>query len=209
MEEWRDVPGFEGKYQISIDTPEGRCRSLKNNKELSNTPNKREGRVYWGLCNNAGVKVWQSARWIALTYPELVQNEYFEGAEIDHIIPLRDGGTNHPSNLRWVTGKENCNNPLTKKHQIEAAKKRKHTDEEKKKISESRRKNPYGNKWVIQLSLKDEILHFYRSINEAARETGTNRAGITACCQNKELKDGRGYTFMPQTAGGYKWKYAE
>lgn len=25
--EWRDVPGFDGKYQISISTKEGRCRN--------------------------------------------------------------------------------------------------------------------------------------------------------------------------------------
>ena len=120
MEEWRDVPGFNGKYQIDISTKEGRCRSLRYNKtglakELTNNIN-HEGRIYWHLSKNGKAFNKQSAYWIALTYPELVQNEYFEGAEIDHIIPLSAGGTNHPSNLRWVTHKGNMNNPLTKEH---------------------------------------------------------------------------------------------
>lgn len=28
MEEWRNVPGFNGKYQIDISTKEGRCRII-------------------------------------------------------------------------------------------------------------------------------------------------------------------------------------
>lgn len=43
-----------------------------------------------------------------------------EGYEIDHIIPIKNGGTNELSNLRLVTHKENCNNPKSvenyKKH---------------------------------------------------------------------------------------------
>lgn len=43
-----------------------------------------------------------------------------EGMEIDHIIPIKDGGTNDLSNLRILTHKQNCNNPKSienyKKH---------------------------------------------------------------------------------------------
>lgn len=43
-----------------------------------------------------------------------------EGMEIDHIIPLKNGGTNALSNLRLATHKDNCNNPISvenyKKH---------------------------------------------------------------------------------------------
>lgn len=55
--------------------------------------------------------------------------EYFngkipEGYEIDHIIPISNGGTNKLSNLRLVTPEENSNNPLTKKNISKAIKKR-------------------------------------------------------------------------------------
>ena len=118
MEEWRKVPGYEDViYEISIATKEGKCRRIYPNGkivELSTTPGRKDGRIVWSLCKNGGQKSLQAARWIAFTYPELVQNEYFEGAQIDHIDT--DRLNNHPSNLRWVTAKENSNNPLTIRH---------------------------------------------------------------------------------------------
>lgn len=118
MEKWRNVPGFEGKYQIDISTPEGKCRSLcfrgheGFTRELTVKPSKRDRRIYWQFYKDGkGIK-WQAARWIALTFPEFVQNEYFEGAEIDHIDsnPMN----NHPSNLRWVRKKDQAKNLNTR-----------------------------------------------------------------------------------------------
>lgn len=197
MEEWRDVPGFEGKYQISISTKEGRCRSLNyrghgKTHELTTKPNKY-GRLYWGLFSN-GVRIdYQAARWIAITFPELVQNEYFEGAEIDHIDT--DPMNNHPSNLRWVTRRGNLNNPITKHNFSKAFRGRILTDKTKQKISDST-KDKKG-KWIIQLSLNNEILHFYRSSLQAERETGIIQGNINKCCSGKR-----------KTSGGYRWKYA-
>lgn len=48
-----------------------------------------------------------------------IENE--EGKpEVDHIIPLSQGGTDEVSNLRWVTSSENSRNPLTLSANIEA-----------------------------------------------------------------------------------------
>lgn len=137
-EHWRDIPGYEGKYQISIDTPEGKCRSL--NYHSTGKPHllkNSNGRIYWDLSKNGKSLCRQAARWIAFTFPELVQNDYFDGAVIDHIDT--DPRNNHPSNLRWVTTKENCNNPLTIQHNREAQtgckrpyhKRKPHTEEAK------------------------------------------------------------------------------
>ena len=119
MEEWRDIPGYEGLYQICIDTPEGRCRSLNYKgrnivQELSYHHKKKDNRLYWTLYRDGKKITQQAARWIALAYPELVRNEYFDGACIDHIDT--NPNNNRPENLRWVTYKENSNNPLTVKH---------------------------------------------------------------------------------------------
>lgn len=149
-EYWRDIPGYEGKYQICIEGEECRCRSLNYNrtgkvKMLSNNPGKRDGRITWNLCKNGKQKAFPAAKWIAFTFPELVENEYFEGAEIDHKDTNRLN--NHPSNLRWVTHQENCNNPLTLKHNAECRSGEKcwfygqrHTEETKKKMSLARKK---------------------------------------------------------------------
>lgn len=200
MEEWRDIPGFEGLYQVSISTKEGRCRRLYKNgniKELSNTPHKSNGRIYWVLSKDGKFTNKQAARWIAITYPELVQNEYFDGAEIDHIIPLSLGGSNHPSNLRWVTRKDNINNPLTIKN-MQKQKSDKHREHISESLKGKHLNRPDQSKWVIKLSLNNEILHFYPSTHQAQRETGIDDSSIRKCCNGKQ-----------KSAGGFTWKYAD
>lgn len=49
-------------------------------------------------------------RLVALAFPEIC-GEYKDGLEVDHIIPVKLGGGNEATNLRWVTRKENLNNP--------------------------------------------------------------------------------------------------
>ena len=54
---------------------------------------------------------------------------------VDHINTVKTD--NRTENLRWVTHKENCNNPLTLKHISESSRGRVHTAETKRKISEA------------------------------------------------------------------------
>lgn len=175
MEQWRDVPGYEGLYQISIDTKEGKCRNLRTGKILSTKPCTRFNRIYWDLCKNGKCNNQQAARWIALTYPELIENEYFEGAEIDH--KDTDRLNNQPSNLHWVTRKENLNNPLTRKHN-----------------SEVRVGNSHC-RVVQQYSLDGKLIATYNSIKEATDKTGC--FGINKCCRKKRKSSG-GYIWKYQ-----------
>lgn len=217
MENWRNIPGKE-TYQISIDTKEGKCRSLNfrnckgKTKELSNNhPSTRY--INW----NIGGIVKQAAVWIAITYPELVQNEYFEGAEIDHIDT--DPVNNYPSNLKWVTHKENENNPLTKQHISKSNTGRKlsyehvqkivslHkgvplTKEHKKRISESNTGKHINradqSKPVVQYTKTGDYVATYPSAAEAARIVGLSKSNICNCC--------RGVKYV-KSVGGYVWKY--
>lgn len=56
---------------------------------------------------------------------------------VDHINT--DPLDNRADNLRWVTAKENCNNPLTRKHHSEASSRRVLSAECKQKISEAKK----------------------------------------------------------------------
>ena len=167
-EVWKDVPGYEGIYQIDISTKEGRCRRIYKNgktKELANTPDSRDGRIFWHLSNgNKGVS-YQAARWIALTYPELVQGEYFEGAEIDHIDT--DRRNNHPSNLRWTTHRGNMNNENTRA---------------------TLTNHPDNSNRVWQYTLNGEYVNDYPSAEEAKRQTGIHH--ICDCCNYKRKTAG-------------------
>ena len=205
MEEWRDVPGFEGLYQVSINTKEGLCRNVNyrntgNIRVFTSKPSKTDGRIRWGLRNNNTYICQQAAYWIAITYPELIQNDYFPGAEIDHIIPLSVGGTNHPSNLRWVTPKENTNNPVTKAL-VSSIRTGKHlTTETKHKLSKALTNNPGVSSPVKQFTLSGELVNEYPSLAEAIRqnpELHLSHSKISLCCSGKR-----------QTHKGYIWKFA-
>lgn len=79
-------------------------------------------------------------KWHSL-FEHRVKWEYFngkipEGCEIDHIIPVRNGGTNKLSNLRVVTKKENANNPISLKNKSKAGINRFSKNGEKEKQSE-------------------------------------------------------------------------
>lgn len=168
---WRKVPGYD-KYEILINEKECKCRSLNYRRtgkvrELSN----RGQRIFWCLANEEGPRYEQAAVWVALTYPELVENEYFKGAVIDHIDtnPLN----NHPSNLRWTTTRGNANNPITRENKINAAKTTK----------------------VKQLSLNGEVMQTYKSVIEAERRTKIDNGNISKCCQGKRNTAG-GFKWM-------------
>lgn len=91
--------------------------------------------------------------------------EYFNGKipddkVIDHIIPIRNGGTNKLSNLRLVTLVENQNNPLTRKNKSKALKgkytgekhwmtNKHHSEETKKKMSEKASKRKRDDKGMF------------------------------------------------------------
>lgn len=187
MTEWRDVPGFEGCYKISIRKMTGECLSVERFKKqrwfkeaiheriLSNHVCKG-GRIFWALHKDGKQTTKQAAVWIALTYPELVQNEWFPGAHIDHI----DTNTlnNHPSNLRWVERWENQNNPITKIHMSISGK---------------------GKHGKTTIQIKDgKTVAEYQSLTEAFQKTGINLAHISLCCNGKR-----------KTAGGFSWSYKE
>ena len=125
---WKDIKGYEGKYQVN---DEEQIRSIDRYVKGKN------GRFYFhrGVIlkhkdNGNGYetvtmpnsKYMYVHRIVAFAFPEIC-GEWFEGAEVDHI----DGNThnNKPQNLRWVTRKENCNNPIWIKHRT------KHTEEER------------------------------------------------------------------------------
>ena len=201
----RDVPGFYNKYKISIGEKECKCISVNYqghgfSKELSNHPDKN-GRLNWVLYKHGKGIVHQAAWWVAITFPELVENEYFEGAEIDHIDtnPLN----NHPSNLKWVSHSGNMLNPTTRKHLSSSKTGEKHpmygkhqTERTKKAIGAHFRNRKDQSKPVIQFKLDGTYINTWPSLNEIRRNTDFSMGNIGLCCQGKRKQ-----------AYGYKWEY--
>ena len=96
-----------------------------------------------------------------------------------------DGSINYDkTNLRWVTKKENINNPLTIKHLSET------------KIGNENAKSIY--RAVLQYTKDGKLIKEWASMNSAARELKISRSGICDCCNGRN---------RCKSYGGYVWRY--
>lgn len=122
---WRDIKDYEGLYQVSN---KGRVKSLdryaNNNGTLQFRPERilkqniqkagRSKRCTVVLCKNSNTKAIRVHRLVAEAFIPNPENK----PQIDHIDTNMEN--NNVENLRWVTPKENMNNPLTRKRQSES-----------------------------------------------------------------------------------------
>lgn len=106
-EEWKDIKGYEGLYQVSN---KGRVKSLKNkgvDRECILKVVTNRGYLQVRLCKNSNVKTLKIHRLVAEAFIPNPDNKPC----IDHINTERTD--NSVENLRWCTQKENMNNPIT------------------------------------------------------------------------------------------------
>ena len=124
MEEWRDIEGYEGLYQVSNL---GRVRSLRSNKIMKLMI--WHGYAYVNFTINNVVNHKSVHRLVAETFIPNPQNKPC----VDHINTIKND--NRVENLRWVTQGENNANPITadrmiKGHQFESEKVYQYKDDE-------------------------------------------------------------------------------
>jgi hypothetical protein len=215
-EEWRDVVGYEGLFQVSSN---GVIRSLDRYLPMPNGGKKivkgklikqyltRNGYmiVILGKTHNDRKRKYVH-RIVAKQFPEIC-GEWFEECQIDHINCIRQD--NRAINLKVCTASENANNPLTLKHQSikklgkkmsegfgkkisSLMKGRKHTECTKEKI---RGKISIP---ILQFALDGRFIREWNSATEVERNLKISHSQITACCKKR-----KNY----KTAGGYKWEY--
>ena len=220
-EEWRDVVGYEGLYQVSNRGRVKRLVSPKCKKERLLAITKD---LKYGYCRVMLSKGNKESRFLI---HRLLAGHFIPNPEnkpcIDHINGIRDD--NRIENLRWCTHKENNNFPLSilhksiaqkalaqneywRKKRSESSKKAMENPELRKRISESRKKNwrdpeylrkqqiRKANKAVLQFDLDGNFIREYMSINEARRMTGINSSSIIRSCKG-----------INNMAGNYIWRY--
>ena len=101
MEEWKDIKGYEGIYQISN---KGRVKSLKFNKENILIPAKHNrGYLFINLCKNGKVKKYLIHRLVAEAFLPNPDNL----PQVNH----KDENklNNNVENLEWCSNKYNVN----------------------------------------------------------------------------------------------------
>ena len=207
MEEWRDIKGYEGLYQVSNM---GRVKGLERISKHSKGGNKTiKEKILKGTLNDNRylmVGLSKNGKTKRFLIHRLVGEAFISNPNklpcIDHINTIATD--NRAENLKWCTQKDNCNNELSKKHISENRKGKKFSKEHKKHISDSLKGYKHSKDTIEKkrnTSCCKKIINIttgvvYKSIAEASRETGINNASILNCCKGKR-----------KTAGGYHWKY--
>ena len=122
--------------------------------------------------------------------PERNCIDHINTNKAENVVILDDDGkTVIGSNLRWVSHKENSNNPLTRKHLSETASKPmlgKLGDENPSSIS------------IVQLTIDGQYIRKWSAIREVQRELGICYSSISSCCRGRY-----------KSAGGFRWVYAK
>ena len=212
VEEWRDIKGYEGLYQVS---DWGRVRRLYRSipakllkQETTHDGYKRIGLWKIGDCKHYGVH-----RLVAEAFIPNPGNKPCVG----HLKTLQNGledkTANEVWNIAWMTYPENAHYGTCIDRIISAQKGRKFTEEHKKNISEAlknsemfhkvvasdeyrqklrnaQKNNPNIHRnWeelsvqVDQIDMKTgEIMASYPSAKEASRQTGYAQSNISRCC---------------------------
>lgn len=117
-------------------------------------------------------------RVLAELYCEVPNGYTINELEVDHIIPVSEGGTNDVSNLRWATPKQNHNNPNTLVNRSKSM------------------RNKQSMSKVVQQFKDGVLIAEFPSTREAERQLGYDHKSISRCCRG-----------ISNTAYGYTWKY--
>lgn len=174
-EKWADIPQYNGDYRISTY---GNVLSFKNGKtKLLKPGTDKHGYRFVVLSESGKSRLYYIHRLVALFFIKNPENKL----EIDHIDGNRTN--NNIDNLRWVTRKENANNPISlHRYKIAGMKNKPYLNREK------RVKQIYNN----------TVVAVYNNIRDAERATGIAHQSISRVAKGK-LK----------SCGGYNWQYCE
>ena len=193
-EEWRDIKGYEGLYQVS---DWGRVKALKRNAvgigrnqyddehilKLHKSIFYGKKRVQTALHKN-GVKKYPI---VARLVYETFVGDIPENMQVNHID--ENPSNNFLENLNLMTPKQNSN-----------------WGTRNERVSKSQLNDPSKSKKVDQIDLATgEIIATYPSAKEAARQLGFAQSNISRCCnggfswKNKWINVNNAY--------GYIWRY--
>lgn len=161
-EEWKDIEGFEGVYQVSnfikvLNVITGKLKKFSFDSH---------GYLTVRLWKNNSSKLYLVHRLIAEAFIPNPENKYC----VDHINTFKTD--NRVENLKWVNHKENQNNPLTKHHISNGLK--------GKLINRKDLSKP-----IYRYSFNNELIEIYPSISEASRQLNIDASCICACLKGK------------------------
>lgn len=199
MEEWRDIPGYNGYYQISnmgrvkssdrsVLSKDGRTKKLRGKilipRKCSN------GYLAMSLSLNGNVGQPLLHRLVAIAFVK----GFEEGKEVNHIN--EDKTDNRASNLEWITHQKNSVHGTKIQRTQKTFKER--------GVSKGANNPMFGkfgslnprSKKIAQMDMNGNLIKIFDSAASAARELNGNASFIS--------RTTKGYY---NQAYGYKWKY--
>lgn len=195
VEVWKDIPGYEGEYQVSnlgnvrsCDRwiyPNGKGKWLKKG-QMRFKFQAPDGYVRTALSRNGRTIHFPIHRLVAMAFIPNPLNLPFinhkdECKSNNFVFVYPDGSIDErKSNLEWCTAKYNCN--YGTKGQM---------------ASISLKKVKVGIP-IIQMSLNGEYIKEYQNSEKAAEENGFWRENISSCCRGEKI-----------SAHGYLWRYKD
>lgn len=178
MEQWRDIPGYEGLYQVSS------LGRVKSNKRIKSLRTDKRGYLTVWLCKDSVQKNYKAHRLVALAFIPNPENK----KTVNHIDG--DKQNNCVENLEWATHSENI---------IHANKTglRSVTEAQRKAASINGKKTCDQNRpRKAVFCIKGGEKHEFTSARQAARFVLGDPSPIIQCCKGKK-----------KTYKGYEWGY--
>jgi len=181
---WKDVPDYEGLYQISnlgrVKSSDRLINAKCNSKSFKKGRilrcwSSRDGYIYCDLVKENKQKHFRVHSLVGLAFIENKNPLIFN--QINHIDGKKHN--NFAENLEWCNAKHNTNESI----RIGL------------RVGVRGKKNGIKRK-IIQLSRNEEVISYWDSIIDASVNTRTNRSSILKCLKN-----------IRNTAGGFVWKY--
>lgn len=181
MEQWKDVRGYEGSYQVSnlggVRSVDRYVRTGDRHKRLI------KGKVLKPQISNKGylfVTLSKESKELGFFVHTLVAKAFIPNPDMLPEVNHKDENkqNNIVDNLEWCTSKYNNNYGSHKEKCAE------------KQINGNRSKS------VSRYTLKGEFVDSFPSMREVWRKYGYNTSVICNCCKGKV-----------KSAYGYVWKY--
>ena len=181
-EQWRDIQGFEGLYQIS---DHGRVKSndrviSQSNRYGTTTIHVYKGRILKESMNPNGyihVDLHKEGKTIRFLIHRLVAIHFLEKQDGQNIINHLDGNksNNTVSNLEWCTQSQNIQYAYDHGTKI-----------------------PPHMKRIAQYDMDGNLIKIWSSVSDVCRELKLQSSNIAKVCRGQR-----------NHAGGFKWQYTE
>lgn len=182
MEYWKQIEGYKPIYQVSNL---GRIRSLaRETNSNGGIFHRKEKFLKYSKSRIGYLLVFlytETGKRKTVSVHQIVAKAFIPNPENKPEIDHKDGDktNNTIENLRWVTHKENCENPLT------AMKQKKYIQEKAK-----------HKKSIAAYTLTGNLIGVWPTITMASNETGTCRHSISSAAKGKY-----------KSANNLIWKY--